>query len=176
VRLIEAGSGVIAARLDWKCSMLGVAWSRDGRFVASGAQDGTVHFWRLSSGKDSMMTGYATKPTALAWSADSRWLATGGGETITVWPFDGRGPERRAPRSLEAHADPISALAFAPQGRLLAAGCRGGALSLWELPGDAPLATFLVGARVEALAWAGRDRLIAATAERVFALAIGGSG
>ena len=59
----------------------------DGDIVACGSQDNTVHFWRRSSGKDSMMSGYAGKPSALALSASGILLATGGGQDVTVWSF-----------------------------------------------------------------------------------------
>jgi WD40 repeat protein len=171
VRVIDTTSGLIVKRLVWQGSMLGVAWSPDGRAIACGSLDGTVHFWRMPSGADSMMSGYPCKPSAIAWSADSRWLATGGAAAITVWPFDGRGPEGRTPLSLEGHDDPISALAFAPRGPLLASGCRGGGIVVWRVPDPAPIASFPAGARVEFLAWTGRS-VVAATAEGLVSIEV----
>jgi WD40 repeat protein len=173
VRVVDTTTGLIANRLDWKGAMLGLAWSPDGRAIACGSQDGTVHFWRMPSGDDSMMSGYPCKPSAIAWSADSRWLATGGAAAITVWPFDGRGPEGRDPLSLEAHDEPISALAFAPRGPLLASGCRGGRLALWRLPEPVPLAVLPIGARIEFLSWA-PGRLVAVNGDAVVSIDLAG--
>jgi len=154
VSLIDATSSTVVQQLPWKGSMLGLTWSPDGRFLATGGQDSTVHFWRMPSGDDSMMSGYPSKPTALAWSADSKRLATGGAAQITVWPFDGKGPEGREPETLEGHDDLVTALAFAPRRRTLASGCRGGRLALWPDTDTAePVAAFELGDRVEVLAW-----------------------
>jgi len=167
VRLIDVTSGRVARRLDWPGSMLAVTWSPDGKFLACGCQDGTVHFWRVNNGKDSMMSGYPLKPNALSWSADSAWLATGGGAQITIWPFDRKGPEGRTPRVLEGHDQPVRALGFAPSGALLASGCRGGHVAVWDLKGDeTPTAGFDLDGRVEVLAWsAAGPRAIFAAAE-----------
>jgi WD40 repeat protein len=45
-------------RLEWKGSLLAIAWSPNGNFVASGNQDSTVHFWFIEGGEDLQMTGY----------------------------------------------------------------------------------------------------------------------
>ena len=68
--------------------------SPDGDIVACGSQDNSVHFWRRSSGQDSMMSGYRGKPSALAFDSSGMLLATSGGESATVWCFEGDG--RRA--------------------------------------------------------------------------------
>jgi WD40 repeat protein len=65
-------------RFEWKGSILRLAWSPNGRFVATGDQDSTVHFWFEEDRRDLQMSGYPTKVREL-WNAASRYLATGGG-------------------------------------------------------------------------------------------------
>ena len=62
--------------------------SQDGDIVACGSQDNTVHFWRRSSGQDSMMSGYPGKPSSLAFDSTGKLLATSGSSVITVWSFN----------------------------------------------------------------------------------------
>jgi WD40 repeat protein len=168
VRLVDPLDGVIRETFDWKASMLGFEWSPDGRLIACGCQDGTVHFWRVATGKDAQMSGYPLKPSAIAWSHDSKMLATSGAPTITIWPFDGKGPEGRSPLELEAHDAPITALQFSPLVRFLASGCRAGEVAVWAPGGAAdPMSRHHLDGKVVAVTWAAsaatnRQTLIAA--------------
>ena len=80
-----------------------------------------------------MMSGYVTKPSALAFDDAGILLATGGGETVTVWSFHKKGPEGTRPGSLEFHVLPVTTLAFAPGTMRLASGGRDGAVVVWSL-------------------------------------------
>ena len=66
-------------RFAWKGSMIALAWSPDGRYLATGNQDATVHFWLAQGDEDLEMAGYPSKVRTVAWDASSRYLATGGG-------------------------------------------------------------------------------------------------
>ena len=122
----------VVRRFDWKGSLISLAMSPDDKVVACGSQDGSVHFWRLSTGRDSAMTGYPFKPKALAWDSASSLLATGGDTKVTVWDFQGKGPEGTAPIQLDAHKGLVSCLAFAERRALLASGGEETAVFLWE--------------------------------------------
>ncbi len=82
------------------------------------------------------MSGYPSKPSALAFDAKGTLLATGGGNAVTVWNFHGKGPEGTRPGPLELHVKTVSTLAFAPKGRYLASGGRDGAVVIWALRKD----------------------------------------
>lgn len=133
VTFFNTSSGKENERLEWQGSLVSLALSPDGNVVACGSQDKSVHFWRRSNGQDSMMSGYPWKPSELAFSHDSILLATGGGEDITVWSFEGNGPEGTTPGVLEFHKAPISSLAFSHHQRHLASGCREGGVVVWSL-------------------------------------------
>jgi WD40 repeat protein len=149
--------GARGQQLRWKGSLLSMAWSPDGKIIACGSQDGSVHFWRLDSGRDSQMTGYPFKPRALAFDHESKLLATGGDAAITVWDFRGKGPEGTAPLQLKAHKTLCTALAFHPSKSLLASGSADGSVLLWQpRRGPLPVRFAFLDDEVTTLTWAHR--------------------
>ncbi|HEX3762568.1 MAG TPA: hypothetical protein VHW23_27890 [Kofleriaceae bacterium] len=154
VQLFDPETGRPTRKLAWTGSMLSIAFAPDGSTVACGCQDHSVHFWRIASGKDAQMCGYPAKPRDVAFNHDGRWLATGGDATVSVWPFDRRGPEGRTPVQLAAHHDLVTALAYAPLVDLLLSGARDGTVALWSPPkATAPLALSRLTGRVTHVAW-----------------------
>jgi WD40 repeat protein len=141
---------------------LTVAFSPNGKVLASGLQDGEVHFWYLSSGRNSRMSGYGAKVALTAWSANSRYLATSAGTEIVVWDFAGKGPEGSRPAQLSGHTDRVESLAWQPGGSHLASGGRDWRLSLW-LPGKTTQAVdaHLASEEITVVRWSADGRLLA---------------
>jgi len=177
VSFFDASTGEVRQKLEWMGSLVSMVLSPDGDIVACGSQDNSVHFWRRSTGQDSMMSGYPGKPSALAFDDTGTLLATGGGEAITVWSFRGRGPEGTRPGVLQHHFQTVTALAFARRAMRLASGARDGRVVVWSLGrdgygdpiGDAPVAD-VVGTlywRPDGRALAALDAQGAVTAWRV---------
>ncbi|MEN0061188.1 MAG: hypothetical protein AAGA48_03505 [Myxococcota bacterium] len=165
VAFFEASSGELGQKLEWKGSLVSMVLSPDGDIVACGSQDNTVHFWRRSTEQDSMMSGYPGKPSALAFDESGTLLATGGGETVLVWSFEGDGPEGTRPGVLKVHVQSITTLAFAHAGMRLASGARDGAVVVWGLQSDgdgAAAGAALVGEVVAGLSWRPDGRSLAA--------------
>lgn len=164
---VHGVSGAASPRhLAWPGAPVSLAWSPKDAFVASGCQDGTVHFFRLGSGRDAEMSGYRLKPKVLAWDRQGSLLATSGDATVTCWNFSGRGPEGSRPVLLEGHQAPISALAFDPTSDRLASGSEDTGVIVWapRRSRTAQRFGFLEDA-VTALAWApSGGRLVAADA------------
>jgi WD40 repeat protein len=113
---------------------LALAVSPDSKVAACGLADGTVNFRHLNSRKRSRMSGYAGKVDRVAWSANSRWLATSstGATSIVTWDFSGKGPEGSEPLQLEGHEERIEGLAFQPNGPLLVSTGRDWRVVLWR--------------------------------------------
>lgn len=164
--LWKPGSPEPARRFEWKGSTLTVAWSPNGRYIATGDQDSTVHFWIPATGQDLQMFGYPTKVRELAWNPTSRYLATGGGPLVTVWDCSGKGPEGTTPISLEAHEDFLADLAFQRKGPLLASCAEDGLVAVWE-PGatESPVSVKALETPATRLAWSPDDRRLAAGGE-----------
>ena len=103
-----------------------------------------------------MMSGYQGKPGALAFDHMGKLLATGGSKDVTVWSFDGDGPEGTRPGMLNLHARPVSTLTFAPKGMRLASGARDGSVAVWSLTSDGQgeaIGVALMDDRVSTIAW-----------------------
>ena len=165
VTFFEASTGELRQKLEWMGSLVSMVLSPDGDIVACGSQDNSVHFWRRSTEQDAMMSGYPAKPSALAFDDSGSLLATGGGEEVTVWSFQGRGPEGTRPGVLEHHDQAVTTLAFARRGMRLASGARDGGVVVWSLRRDGrgdPIGTAPVADVVGALYWRPDGRALAA--------------
>lgn len=168
-------------RYEWQGSTLVLAWSPDSTFIATGDQDATVHFWYVESGHDLQMWGYETKVLELSWHPSSRYLATGGGSIPCVWDCAGpNGPEGKKPIQLQAHAQPVRALAYQHAGPLLASGSSEGSVALW-LPDQTNRSRAWADgtAGVTRLCWSPDDRHLAVGREdgtvNVFAVGLAGA-
>ena len=165
VTFFDALTGEPRQKLEWTGSLVSMVLSPDGDIVACGSQDNSVHFWRRSTERDSEMSGYPAKPSALAFDDTGTLLATGGGEAVTVWSFQGSGPEGTRPGVLEQHVQTVTTLAFARRGMRLASGGRDGVVVVWSLgrdgQGDA-IGAAPVADVVGALYWRPDGRALAA--------------
>ena len=112
-----------------------------------------------------MMSGYPGKPSALAFDDSGTLLATSGGDMVTVWSFQGGGPEGTRPGVLELHVQPVTTLAFARRGLRLASGGRDGAVVVWSLRRNGeggPIGAAILADVVAGLYWRPDGRALAA--------------
>jgi WD40 repeat protein len=132
LQFFQAGREDWVRRLDWKGSILTACPSPDGKYIATGNQDASVHVWNTQTGRDLQMSGYVTKVRELAWSERGPLLATGGGEVVTLWSFEGAGPAGKPPVTLTGHEGRVSGLVFGTTGDWLLSCGEDGALIRWE--------------------------------------------
>jgi WD40 repeat protein len=162
--MFRSNEAVPSKQFEWKGSILRVAWSPDGNYVATGNQDASVHFWYRKSGKDLEMSGYASKVRELSWDSGSRYLATGGSPVVTIWDCSGKGPAGSRPIQLNGHVALLSALAYQGRGALLASGCRFGRVCLWQpAKNETRIAVAELGDEITQLRWSPDDRWLAAS-------------
>jgi WD40 repeat protein len=149
-------------RYKWDAPCLTVNFSGNGRFLATGMADGTLHFWNRSTGKDSQMRGYEGRLELVGWSDNSRWLATCAGSEIVLWDFGGRGPEGTRPVVLNGHTERVDTFAWQPGGEHLVSGGRDWRLSLWR-PGKVtePLDVQLADSEITTARWSPDGKRVA---------------
>lgn len=149
-----------ARTFAWKGSILSLTVSPTGKWACGGAQDATVHIWRLWSGNDLSMSGYPSKIEQLGFRHDGRWLAVGCLGELTVWDFGGRGPSGTRPASGEGHDRHITGLAWEPGADRVATGGADSQVIVWPSPSKAGRTLRPQNAQehttsVAGLAWAG---------------------
>jgi len=106
-----------------------VAYSPDGRHLATGSRDKAVRVWDLDTGTSRTLTGHTSSVVAVAYSPDGRHLATGGlDETVRVWDLD-----TGTSRALTGHTGDVYAVAYSPDGRHLATGGLDDTVRVWDL-------------------------------------------
>jgi WD40 repeat protein len=161
-----SGSAGAVAEYPWKGSILVVAVSPDGRWLASGNQDSTSKVWEIPTGEDLEMTGYPAKVERLAWDHLGHDLAVASNEVVMVWHCSGGGPEGTRPQVLESHTDRISDLRFQRTGPLLATVGRDQVAAVWnpEKP-RRPLRALDAGEPLSCVGWIAEDALAVGTAE-----------
>ena len=165
VAFYQINKNKINQKLEWQGSLISMVISPNGDIVACGSQDNSVHFWRRSTGHDAEMTGYPCKPSNISFDHTGTLLATGGSERVTVWSFEGNGPEGTIPGELGHHTQPVTSLSFSNKGMLVASGSRDGSVvvSFLEKNGNGnPVGAAFSGNSVSAIAWRPDDCAIAA--------------
>jgi WD40 repeat protein len=166
VRLHRADASSAAQEFSVRGACLTARWNPDGRILAAGMQDGSVHLWYVASGTESQMQGYGSKVFATEWSANGRYLATTAGSAVIVWDFGGKGPEGSRPLQLSSHSDRITALASRPTGNWLVSAALDRRLLLWRVgASDTPQDAHLLADECTVLRYSrAGDRLVAGDA------------
>jgi WD40 repeat protein len=146
-----------------------VAFSSDGKLLASGGADKNVILWEMSGdvpvGKTlaghTDIVGHTDVVRAVAFSPDGKLLASGSlDRTVIIWDVATGQPIRQ----LHGHNKGIRSIAISPDGMLLASGSLDETIILWDLTTGAQVGEPIIGhtALVGALAFSPDGKQLAA--------------
>ncbi|HTR88946.1 MAG TPA: hypothetical protein VMG62_02410, partial [Solirubrobacteraceae bacterium] len=140
-----------------------VAYSPDGRLIATGAASGPVRLWEATGHHLKATLGFAglAPLRTAAFSPDARLLLTGYGDgTVRLWNLHHASPAGEA--IVVSHGSPIASAEFNPAGsRFLTAGADG-QVRVFDTASRRQVGVLRVGREVRDAAWSPDGRSIAA--------------
>jgi WD40 repeat protein len=140
-----------------------VAFSSDGKLLASGSTDLKLKLWEVATGKElKTFVGHLASVVAIAFSQDSKTLASIGKleERIKIWDVT-TGKELR---TIKGVSGDVRSIQFSPNGRSLASGSHDGTIRLWDIATGSELKIFQTeaeGGDVSSVAFSSDGKILA---------------
>lgn len=107
------------------------AYSPDGRWIGTGANDNSIVLWQTDSGRQlRTLNGHRGYIRSIAISSDGKLIASGSNDrTVRVWEVQ----SGRELAAFDAHDGPVTSIVFHPNGQWLVSGGVDKTIKIWDL-------------------------------------------
>ncbi|MEW6607351.1 MAG: restriction endonuclease [bacterium] len=108
-----------------------VAFSKDGKYLASASKNNTVKVWEVAKLKEiTTLKGHTGYVFSVAFSPDGRYLASASRDkTIKVWDV----AKLKEITILKGHTESVFSITFSPDGRYLASASKDNTVKVWDV-------------------------------------------
>lgn len=111
--------------------VLSIAFSPDGKTIASGNANCEIHLWQLADQQRLLtLQGHTNWVRKIAFSPNGKMLASASEDsTVKVWDLT----SGKCLHTLSEHTDSLHSIAFSPNGSMLASGSRDLTIRIWQV-------------------------------------------
>ena len=138
--------------------IISLAFSPDGKTLASASFDHTVKLWNIARKKNIATLEHTRRVKTVAFSPDGKMLASGGNDGIKLWDVANKSNIKDL-----WHGDFVTGLAFSPDGKILLSGGDDWTLKLWDVATKRNIKTLETGDFVKFVAFSSDGKTFASS-------------